>query len=182
MADSSLSNPEEYWWEGIYLIYTACLGHAPAKPQDQIRYVSGTCSNQNCSTCQWENTTEMECIFCCSSSQVPAKTDHPCNYWLISLLPVASKLFERSCVCIPGCMRETWSLTPIYPWRVNHNIHLVNITWHPSALGTWHRCYFHIFWSKKRLLVVFIFCKKKRKKKEDSLVWCNMSFSGWHPI
>ena len=145
----------------------------------RIRYVSGTCSNQNCSTCQWENNTEMECIFCCSSSQVPAKTDHLCNYWLISLLSVVSKLLERSCVCIPGWERlGLW-----HPFTPGES----TIT---SILSTLHDILqllehgidatFTFFWSKKRLLIVFLSCKKK--KKEDSLVWCNMSFSGWHPI
>ena len=34
----------------------------------------------------------------------------------------------------------------IYLWRVNHYITLVNLQWHPSALGAWCWCCSHIFW------------------------------------
>ena len=32
----------------------------------------------------------------------------------------------------------------IYSWKVNHHSAIVNLSWHPSVFGVWHRCLPHL--------------------------------------
>ena len=62
----------------------------------------------------------------------------------------------------------------IYPWKVNHHSAIVNLSWHPSVFGVWHRCLPHFFDLRKAFDSVSHLPVLNKLK--------DMSFNGWYLI